>query len=141
MIDKNEVVEEHKKLRIDIRNSDEKKNYHHFKVLSLQTYEDNKEQEIKGSNCKLLFHFIFKLIQENKDDSLSKMDWDIQQNPVQQLYLSKDTRRLMKVVNNFYATVYERQDVEKSEDANVAEEGLSLFGMGKNANKEPEENG
>lgn len=40
------------------------------------------------------------------------MDWNVDSKPVQSLYLSKDTTRLMEVVNNFFATIYERIYIE-----------------------------
>lgn len=38
------------------------------------------------------------------------MDWNIDADPIQNLYLSKDTKQLMEVVNNFFATIYKRKD-------------------------------
>ena len=40
-------------------------------------------------------------------------DWAISADPRQRLYLSKDTKRLMEVVNNFVATVYQRVNIDK----------------------------
>ena len=42
-----------------------------------------------------------------------QFDWAISAAPQQRLYLSKDTTRLMEVVNNFVATVYRRVNVDK----------------------------
>ena len=42
---------------------------------------------------------------------MSKFEWDINTEPVHRIYLSKDTKRLMEVINNFVAIVYYRVNV------------------------------
>ena len=39
-------------------------------------------------------------------------EWDVNSNPVQNLYLSQDTQKLMEVVNNQFANVYTRCNVD-----------------------------
>lgn len=58
------------------------------------------------------FHFLFSLIKESKKSSLLDFDWDIKSSPCQRLYLSRDTTKLMEVINNFVATIYYRVDVD-----------------------------
>lgn len=91
-------------VQIQILNSHKKVEFYHFKVMSLKTHEDTK----KASECKLLFHFYFKMLSKKKRDYLEGFDWDVNYEPNQRLYLSRDTRRLMEVINNFAATVYTR---------------------------------
>ena len=80
--------------------------FFHFKVMSLKTHEDTEA----ASECKLLFHFYFKMLAAKKRAYLEGFDWDVNYEPSQRLYLSKDTKRLMEVVNNFAATVYKREN-------------------------------
>ena len=62
----------------------------------------------------MIFHFFFDLIHKPKDaeDKLKEFDWDISSNLQQRLYLSRDTTKLMEVINNFTARVYRRQNVD-----------------------------
>lgn len=46
---------------------------------------------------------------------LRGFDWDVNYDPNQRLYLSKNTKRMMEVINNFAATVYKRVDVKEYE--------------------------
>ena len=99
-------------IRIKLSNSYQKTDLFHFKVMELQTHEDTGGQ----SDCNLRFHFFFPLIrkiQRNYSENWKKFDWNISNNPEQRLYLSKDTKRLMEVVNNFVATVYYRVNIDK----------------------------
>ena len=93
---------------IQILNSQQKAELYHFKVMELRTHEDTKD----NSQCRLRFHFIFDLIKKKKRDYLKSFDWDVNSDPIQRLYLSQDTTRLMEVINNVIATVYVRQNVE-----------------------------
>ena len=72
--------------------------------MELKVHEDTKET----SECRLKFHFIFDMIRKQKSEELKEFDWDISSNPIQRLYLSKDTTRMMEVINNQIATVYYR---------------------------------
>ena len=72
----------------------------------MRVHEDTKA----SSECWLRFHFLFSLIKESKNSKLVDFDWDIKSTPCQRLYLSKDTTKLMEVINNFVATVYYRVD-------------------------------
>lgn len=85
-----------------------------FKVMQLKTHEDTKVE----SECKLRFHFLFPLIKarEKLDEAedMSYFDWDIMSSPVQRLFLSRDTQRMMEVKNNFVATVYTRYNIDET---------------------------
>ena len=72
------------------------------------THEDTDN----GSQCRLRFHFIFDIIMRRKKQKLKDFDWDVNSAPMQRLYLSRDTTKMMEVINNFIATVYKRVDVE-----------------------------
>lgn len=84
--------------------------------MSLKVHEDTKGQ----SQCELLFHFYFPKIKDpppqNSNDPMmrQKYDWDVSKQPVQHLYLSKDTTKLMEVINGYIATIYIR--VNKATD-------------------------
>ena len=80
---------------------------HHFKVLSLKTHEDTQS----GSVCKLKFHFLFEKITE-LGQMARVFEWGANETPEQHLYLSKNTRYLLEVINSFIATVYERENVD-----------------------------
>lgn len=90
--------------------------------MQLMCYEDLKKHKPEGqttenperqkSECKMLFHFFFKMIRKKERSGLKNMDWNIDANPVQNLYLSEDTTLLMEVVNNFFATVYVRRNLD-----------------------------
>ena len=76
----------------------------------MRTHEDTEGL----SDCSLRFHFFFPLIRKMPENKKwQKFDWAISADPHQRLYLSKDTKRLMEVVNNFVATVYRRVNVDK----------------------------
>lgn len=40
-------------------------------------------------------------------------DFDVTLNPIQRVYLSKDTKLLMEVINGFVGRVYERVDIDE----------------------------
>ena len=65
------------------------------------------------------FHFTFNLIKSEENSQLDEFEWDINSDPHHRLYLSKDTTRLMEVINNFVATVYYR--INKTDNKNVDE--------------------
>lgn len=90
-------------------NSQQQSELYHFKVMELQTHEDTREASV----CKLKFHFMFDLIKKKERDHLKMFEWDINSNPVQRLYLSRDTKHLMEVINNTVATVYYRENIDK----------------------------
>ena len=89
-------------------NSQQKAELYHFKVMELKTHEDTSE----GSQCRLRFHFIFDIIKRRPKKHLEAFDWDVNSAPMQRLYLSRDTTKMMEVINNFIATVYRRVDVD-----------------------------
>jgi hypothetical protein len=62
----------------------------------------------------LKFHFFFDLIHkpEDKEDKLKEFEWDISSDLQQRLYLSKDTTKMMEVINNFTARVYLRNNID-----------------------------
>ena len=93
-----------KKTTIDVFNSHSSHQLHHFRVLQLRSHEDTGA----GSECKLRFHFFFKMFKAQESKTLQNFEWNVCINPVQRLYLSQDTRLLMEVINNFIVTVYRR---------------------------------
>ena len=100
---------EKQKMAVQILNSQQKADLYHFKVMELQTHEDTKGESI----LRLRFHFLFDMIRKVERSHLRNMNWDISSNPIQNLYLSKDTTRLMEVTNNCFATVYIRQNIDE----------------------------
>ena len=75
--------------------------WYHFKVMELRTHEDTKD----FSECKLKFHFMHDMIVPQQRDYLKKFDWDINSKPVQRLFLSRDSLRMMEVLNDFSAII------------------------------------
>lgn len=78
--------------------------------MELKVHEDTMDL----SSCKVRFHFYFELLRQKTRDSLSVFEWDVNSNPRQYLYLSKDTKRLMEVINNYTATVYYRGNIDEN---------------------------
>ena len=72
------------------------------------------------------FHFLFEVLRQKLRDKLDGFEWDVNSNPKQYLYLSKDTNRLMEVVNNYTATVYERGNIN-SDGRFVEEDRDEMF--------------
>ena len=67
---------------------------------------------------------MFKLIRyipSNESEDENNFDWDISARPIQRLYLSHDTTRLMEVINNIFAVVYRRYDVKDDESLVLSE--------------------
>ena len=92
---------------MEVVNSQQTKDLYHFKVLELRTHEDTESY----SQCKVRFHFIFGLIKKQMLSNHYQFDWDISSDPQQRLYLSRDTMRMMEVINGFIATVYSRVNI------------------------------
>ena len=78
--------------------------------MELRTYEDTKQR----SELKVRFHFLFDLIKKVNRPELEQFDWNVDSKPLQRLYLSQDTTRLLEVTNNFIGTVYYRKDLDIS---------------------------
>ena len=113
-LDKQLFVSQENRLPIEILNSAQKSDLYHFKVMELKSHEDTKER----SECSIRFHFFFELIRprdprKNEARTKEAFDWDIKKKPVQRLYLSQDTTKLMEVLNNFVATIYTRSNVDR----------------------------
>jgi len=83
---------------------------YHFKVMQLSTYKDG----VPIDTCKVRFHFLFHLVRwaDTTEDELSSFDWDVSEHPMQRLYLSHDTTRLMMNINNVFAMVFRRHDID-----------------------------
>ena len=96
------------KVEVKVLNSYQKSDIFHFKVMELKVHEDTDDV----SECKVRFHFYFELLRQKVRSKLDQFEWDINSDPKQHLYLSKDTRRLMEVVNNYTATVYTRGNID-----------------------------
>ena len=94
----------------------QKADLYHFKVMKLQTHEDTG----KLSECRLKFHFMFECIKQKAREDFEIFEGDISSNPVQRIYLSRDTTRLMEVINDFIATVYERSNVDDISGMSIA---------------------
>ena len=74
------------------------------------------------------FHFIFDIIKEIKNPMLKQFDWDVNSEPIQRLYLSRDTTKMMEVINNFIASVYYRVDITADGSTfNVDEQDFNMF--------------
>ena len=80
--------------------------------MQLSVHEDNKNEIDGKSIVKCRFHFLFDVIRKKHRDYLEAFDWDVCSDPIQRLYLSKDTTRMMEVINNFIGTVYYRVNVD-----------------------------
>ena len=63
---------------VKVRNSQQKADLYHFKVMELRAHEDTHVKSV----CRLRFHFIFDMIRRKTRDDLSNMSWDINSNPV-----------------------------------------------------------
>ena len=94
---------------INIRNSQQKAELFHFKVMQLSVHEDHPDRK---SECSVRFQFVFDIIRKKERDYLKDFDWDVCSTPEQRLYLSKDTTKMMEVINNFIATVYYRVNID-----------------------------
>ena len=107
------AIDQELKVNIEVRNSQQQSNLYHFRVMQLRTREDFEKKKFKKSECKLRFHFYFSLIkqQDHEDLKMKDFEWDINTKPVQRLWLSKDTKLLMEVINNFIGTVYKRVNI------------------------------
>lgn len=95
---------------VEVRNSQQESELFHFKVMELKVHEDDAE---KPTQCRVRFHFFFELLRAQKEPRLEDFEWDVNSEPRQYLYLSKDTSRLMEVVNNYTATVYKRKNIDE----------------------------
>ena len=71
------------------------------------------------SESTILFHFEFPLVQKVNNPDLTEFDWDLGTDPQQRLLLSKDTKRLLEVINSQAAFVYGRKNIDENihEDA------------------------
>lgn len=63
------------------------------------------------SQSKIIFHFDFPLFRKVNNVILDKFDWDLGVEPDQRLILSKDTKKLLEVINNQAAFVYYRRNI------------------------------
>ena len=96
----------------------------HFKVMGLQVHEDTGNR----SQCKKLFHFLFPMIKTKKRKALENFAWDIDSNPVQRLWLSRDTKLMMEVINDYIGTVYRRVNLD--DDGNQILEDIKFNDCG-----------
>ena len=84
----------------------------------MQALKEKNDEIHLANECELKFHFFFDMIHEQKDnnDKLYEFDWDVSSNLQQRLYLSKDTTKMMEVINNFIAKIYKRVNVLTDEN-------------------------
>ena len=66
--------------------------------MQLASHEDRVSEV--GSECTLKFHFFFLLLRWQPDERLKAYEWDINSNLKQRLYLSKNTYRMLEVIND-----------------------------------------
>ena len=122
-----------------------KSKLYHFKVIQLKQLEDvirdnehkeaeekkkskkskkdePEEQELIKSECKLLFHFFHKLLhpfERDEDDPhyFKNSDWYLTyENIKQRLYLSCNAKKMLEVIQNRLAIIWEQQDeIERTE--------------------------
>ena len=100
----------------------------HFKVMQLRTFDDTG----LVNECKVAFHFMHRLIKKKKsanDDDLIDPEWDFGQDSIQRLYLSRNTKKLMEVINNRFAIIYKRRNVDSSGEVLPTEENLQDAGL------------
>ena len=90
----------------------------------MKVHEDTKS----GSQINTLFHFTFPKFQNHEDEGFASNCWDINTNPRQRLYLSKDTTRLMEVINNVIGTVYIRVNIDENNRVIEGSEGADCHG-------------
>ena len=95
---------------VRVLNSQSQAKLFHFKVMYLKVHGDTKS----FSKCGLLFHFTFPLIQKKEREYLKSYDWDVDSEPVQRLWLSKDTTLMMEVINDFIGSVYKRVNIDSN---------------------------
>ena len=92
---------------------------YNFKVVQLKTYKDQGKKGIDA--CTVLFHFDLPLIKNsalqeefsNKVENSEDEVWNFEKNSVQRLYLSKNTRFLLEVINNEFGIIYSRVDFDQ----------------------------
>lgn len=92
--------------------------------MQLRTFDDSGEI----NECKISFHFMHRLIRKNKttDESWIDPEWDFGDDSVQRLYLSRNTMRLMEVINNTFAIVYNRRYVDSKGEILTTEESDNI---------------
>ena len=94
-------------MKVKVLNSQQKSNLFHFKVMELKVHEDTNNHSVVREK----FNFFFEMLKtkDEKKNPLECFEWDVNSNPIQRLYLSRDTKLMMEVINNFAATVYKKQ--------------------------------
>jgi len=98
-------------IEVDLVENSQKVGLYHFKVVELKTFTDTMD----NNEVKTVFHFFFQLILTKHQVGLEKFSWNYQSHPVQKIYLSQDTMKLMEVLNDTVAILYERTKVGTSE--------------------------
>ena len=89
--------------------------------MQLSVHEDDPKSK---SKVDLRFHFLFDMIRKTTRNYLKDFDWDVCSQPVQRLYLSKDTKLMMEVINDFIATVYYRVNLDDNGRKSTNRNGL-----------------
>ena len=94
-----------------VKNADKKVDMYQFMVISLKVHEDTKSQ----SQCDLKFKFLFPKLRKKPTivGADKKVDYEDEQQSIQHLYLSRDTTKLMEVIDNQVASIYYRVDVNR----------------------------
>ena len=111
-------------IKLKVLSSMQKADLYHFKVMELRAHEDTKGM----SDCSLKFHFMFECLKQKEREYLKIFEWDIASKPIQRIYLSRNTLRLMEVINDFIATVYVRTNVDDVSGASILSRSMSELG-------------
>ena len=83
-----------------------------FKVLELKTTEDTDKhgENLRQERVRELFNFDFNLNLSSKEEEIDSTFAFSTRRNTQRLYLSKNTLRLMEIVNGLIAKIYERDE-------------------------------
>ena len=106
---------------------------YHFKVMQLRTHEDDPSIV---HDCRVKFHFKHPLIKQKQktetntvkvdgqaeETKTNDFEADINDETVQRLYLSMNTKYMMEVISDKFAIVYRRQFIQEGdEDVAIAD--------------------
>ena len=103
-----------------VKNADKKVDMYPFMVISLKVHEDTQSQ----SQCDLKFKFLFPKLRKKPaiDGKHKKVDYEDEQQSIQHLYLSRDTTKLMEVIDNQVASIYYRVDINREVDKTTSQD-------------------
>jgi hypothetical protein len=93
-------------IKIDALASENFADLYLFRVMSLKGHEDT----MGHSQVDMRFQFLHPMIRKVNDPKQENFDWNISQDPIQEIHISRSTKRMMEIINNSMATIYERDD-------------------------------